>query len=233
MAARFAGSIVAARLLIVGGWIAVAVVMAMALPTLHEAQTGALGQLVPADSRALEAEKLSAELFRFPLASRTVVAERDARGLPASRVIATGRLAADVNRGRVPDARAAGAYGVTNAVLDVPFARERDTTALSFLLFPTDFSQNKRLAGAHAYVKALEAPPSSFVGVTGAIPARAEQAHLITEHLPLENGHMSTEAVSHPTYGNWRRPRRAGLGPLGLLGTFVIFGGLVAPCWRH
>ncbi|MDH6452434.1 MULTISPECIES: SCO6880 family protein [unclassified Streptomyces] len=39
---------------------------------------------------------------------------------------------------------------------------------------------------------------------------------------------MSTEAVSHPTYGNWRRPRRAGLGSLGLLGTFVIFGGLVA-----
>ncbi|WP_328679407.1 hypothetical protein OG226_19150 [Streptomyces sp. NBC_01261] len=39
---------------------------------------------------------------------------------------------------------------------------------------------------------------------------------------------MATEAVSHPTYGNWRRPRRAGLGPLGLLGTFVIFGGLVA-----
>ena len=191
MAARFAGSIVAARLLIVGGWIAVAVVMAMALPTLHEAQTGALGQLVPADSRALEAEKLSAELFRFPLASRTVVAERDARGLPASRVIATGRLAADVNRGRVPDARAAGAYGVTNAVLDVPFARERDTTALSFLLFPTDFSQNKRLAGAHAYVKALEAPPSSFVGVTGAIPARAEQAHLITEHLaPGKRSHV-------------------------------------------
>ncbi|MGW3104240.1 SCO6880 family protein [Streptomyces sp. NPDC001100] len=39
---------------------------------------------------------------------------------------------------------------------------------------------------------------------------------------------MSTEAVSHPTYGNWRRPRRAGLGPLGLVGTFVIFGGLIA-----
>ncbi|MFJ6895166.1 SCO6880 family protein [Streptomyces hokutonensis] len=39
---------------------------------------------------------------------------------------------------------------------------------------------------------------------------------------------MSTEAVIHPTYGNWRRPRRAGLGPLGLVGTFVVFGGLVA-----
>ncbi|MFE1519006.1 SCO6880 family protein [[Kitasatospora] papulosa] len=37
---------------------------------------------------------------------------------------------------------------------------------------------------------------------------------------------MSTDTV-HPTYGNWRRPRRAGLGPLGLIGTFGVFGGLV------
>ena len=175
----------AARLLIVAGWIGVAVVMAVALPTLHEAQTGALGQLVPADSRALEAEELSAEFFRFPLASRTVVAERDAQGLSPSRMVATGRLAADVNRGRAPEVRASGAYGVTNTILDLPFARERGTTALSFLLFQPEFSQNRRLAGAHAYVRALEAPPSSFVGVTGAIPARAEQADLISEHLPL------------------------------------------------
>ncbi|WP_134655941.1 SCO6880 family protein [Streptomyces sp. H23] len=38
---------------------------------------------------------------------------------------------------------------------------------------------------------------------------------------------MSTEAVTHPTYGNWRRPRRPGLGPLGLVGTVGVFGGLV------
>lgn len=38
---------------------------------------------------------------------------------------------------------------------------------------------------------------------------------------------MSTEAVTHPTYGNWRRPRRPGLGPLGLVGTIGVFGGLV------
>ncbi|MEU4172833.1 SCO6880 family protein [Streptomyces sp. NPDC026665] len=38
---------------------------------------------------------------------------------------------------------------------------------------------------------------------------------------------MSTEAASHPTYGNWRRPRRPGLGPFGLVGTFGVFGGLV------
>ncbi|MEY2242501.1 SCO6880 family protein [Streptomyces sp. SAS_267] len=38
---------------------------------------------------------------------------------------------------------------------------------------------------------------------------------------------MSTDAMTRPTYGNWRRPRRPGLGPLGLLGTVVAFGGLL------
>ncbi|MES4886072.1 SCO6880 family protein [Streptomyces sp. NPDC000349] len=39
---------------------------------------------------------------------------------------------------------------------------------------------------------------------------------------------MSTEAAAvHPTYGNWRRPRRPGLGPFGLIGTIGVFGGIV------
>ncbi|NGO45784.1 SCO6880 family protein [Streptomyces ureilyticus] len=39
---------------------------------------------------------------------------------------------------------------------------------------------------------------------------------------------MSTQAATaDPTYGNWRRPRRPGLGPFGLVGTIVLFGGLI------
>jgi hypothetical protein len=38
---------------------------------------------------------------------------------------------------------------------------------------------------------------------------------------------MTTESPVARTYGNWRRPRKAGLGPLGLVGTIVLFGGLV------
>ncbi|GAA2607765.1 SCO6880 family protein [Streptomyces axinellae] len=38
---------------------------------------------------------------------------------------------------------------------------------------------------------------------------------------------MSTQAASSPTYGNWRRPRRPGLGPFGMLGTAGLFGGLI------
>ncbi|MEO3930454.1 SCO6880 family protein [Micromonosporaceae bacterium B7E4] len=37
----------------------------------------------------------------------------------------------------------------------------------------------------------------------------------------------TAESIKIPTYGNWRRPRRAGLGPLGLVGTLGLFGGLV------
>jgi RND superfamily putative drug exporter len=185
VADAFARAIVAARLLIVARWIAAAGAMVVTLPTLSEVQTGALGQLVPADSRALEAEELSADLFAFPLGSRTVVLERDPDGLSASRVAATARLIADVNLHRAPGVRTSGAYGVTNAVTDLPFARERGTTALSSLLFDLEFNQNERVAAARAYVAALGAPSGSFVGITGAIPARAEQAELIEEKLPL------------------------------------------------
>ena len=38
---------------------------------------------------------------------------------------------------------------------------------------------------------------------------------------------ISAEAATRPTYGNWRRPRRAGLGPFGLVGTVGVFSGLV------
>ncbi|WP_165962969.1 SCO6880 family protein [Occultella glacieicola] len=38
----------------------------------------------------------------------------------------------------------------------------------------------------------------------------------------------AAETQTARTYGNWRRPSTAGLGTLGLLATFVLFGGLIA-----
>lgn len=35
------------------------------------------------------------------------------------------------------------------------------------------------------------------------------------------------ESTARPTYGNWRRPSRAGIGPLGLVGTVVLLGGMI------
>src|SRR5688500_13986441 len=109
--------------------------MVFTVPSLTDAQTGALGQLVPANARAVEAEKLSAARFAFPLASRTVVVERHAAGQPAGRVAATAGAIARVNRNLIPHVHAEGAYGITNAIPGLSFARERDTTNLSYLLY--------------------------------------------------------------------------------------------------
>jgi RND superfamily putative drug exporter len=185
MTRGFAAAIVAARLAVVVGWIAIAALLVASVPSLSEAQSGALGQLVPAGSRALEAEELSAERFAFPLASRTVIVQRDPQGLPAARIARTARAIRDVNRNVIPHVHAEGAYGITNAIPGLPFARERSTANLSYLLYVIEFSQALRVRGAEAYIRALDVPPSEFVGITGAIPARAEQAELIEERLPL------------------------------------------------
>lgn len=55
---RFARAVVWARWLIVVGWIGTAVVLAFELPTLEEAPTGALGQIVPAGSDVLRPKSL-------------------------------------------------------------------------------------------------------------------------------------------------------------------------------
>jgi len=183
---RFARVVVWARAPLVAGWVGVAVAMTMALPTLEEAQTGALGQLVPAGSQALEAELMSAELFAFPLASRTVVVERDRDGLEPERLALTARRIEQANVGRLPIPRQpAGAYGITNAIPGLAFAREFRTTAVTSLLFGGEFNQVERVDVATEYASALQAPPETSVGVTGTIPARAAQADIISDRLPL------------------------------------------------
>jgi putative drug exporter of the RND superfamily len=173
--------------LVVAGWLVVAAVLAAALPTLEEAQTGSLGDLVPVDAEAIEAEQRSAELFLFPFSSRTLVVERAPEGLSAEQIARTARRVAEVNRDALPALRdAAGAYGITNAVPGLPFARERGTTTLTGLLFGLDIGQAGRTARAENFVAALgEPPPGTFVGVTGAVPARAAQADAIADRLPL------------------------------------------------
>ena len=185
MSRAFASAVVAARYLVVAGWVGLAALMAVTVPALKDAQAGALGQLIPANSRAVEAEKLSADRFAFPLASRTVIVERAPGGLPPARVAATARTIAAVNRNLVPHVHAEGAYGITNAIPGLPFARERGSANLSYLLYVTEFNQGLRVRGAEAFIRALDVPPGEFAGITGAIPARAEQADLIEERLPL------------------------------------------------
>jgi hypothetical protein len=100
-----------------------------------------------------------------------VIVERDPAGLGAGRLATTTDRVLQVNSGELAPLRdAAGAYGVTNAGVRLPFARERGTTTLSYLLFAPGMSQRARTARADNYIRALEVP-AGFVGATGAVPA--------------------------------------------------------------
>ena len=188
MARAFATAVVRARWFVVVAWIALTVVLTLTLPTIQEAQTGGLGDLVPTDSAAIDAELRSAELFAFPFISRTLVVERDPAGMSGARVGSLVQRTVQLINGELDGlGNAAGAYIYTNHVGDRPFVRERGTTAVMPLIFPPDIGQGGRTSAAERLASDYlqPAPPGAFVGVTGTIPARDAQGDIIIDSLPL------------------------------------------------
>ncbi len=187
VAERFADLIVRGRLAIVVGWVAIAVGVTFGLPSIREAQVGALGDLVPAGAEAIKTEQRSAELFRFPLLSRTILVARDPDGLsPAAQGLIL-QSTVELNRGNLPLLRETRGYPVSNAFGVAPLVRERSTTMLVPLLFPPSVGQNGRIAAARRLADDYVSPaaPGAFVGATGAIAARGQQADVIGDNLPL------------------------------------------------
>ncbi len=180
--------VVRLRWLVVGVWVTAAVVLTMALPNIGDADTGALGDLVPSQSDALEAELRSTELFRFPLLSRTLVVQRNPRGLSAREQARVVDRAEASRRGEVPGLeRIGGALPIVNSLGKPPFSRESSTTAVTYLFMGTDVDADQRTRLAERYAQRLVTPAAgdAFVGVTGALAARTEQADVITAKLPL------------------------------------------------
>ena len=191
MADRFARVVVAARVPIVIGWIVAAVAVTMLLPSIKEAQVGALGDLVPTGAEAIEAEERAAELFLFPFLSRTTVVARDPDGLTLGDQASVAVQVARLDRGALPALRETRGYALSNGVGDVPLIRERSTTLLVPLLFPPSIKRDGRIGSAERFAEGHIRPvigDEAYVGVTGAIPARAAQAEVIEDHLPLFEG---------------------------------------------
>ncbi len=176
-----------ARWLIVVGWIVVAAVVTFGLPSIREAQVGALGDLVPAGAEAIATEVRSAELFSFPLLSRTIVVARDADRIPLGAQGLIARSVLELDEGNLPLLRETRGYPISNVFGVAPLVRERSTTVLVPMLFPSSIGQNGRTSAARRFADDYIGPaaPGAFVGVTGAIAARGEQADVIGDHLPL------------------------------------------------
>ncbi|MDP8968897.1 MAG: MMPL family transporter, partial [Actinomycetota bacterium] len=191
MSDRFARVVVAARAPIVVAWIVAAVALTLLLPSIREAQVGALGDLVPTGAEAIEAEERAAELFRFPFLSRTIVVARNPDGLSAADQARVVFQIARLDRGELPRLRETRGYPLSNGIGEVPLVRERSTTLLSPLLFAPGVGRDGRTGAAQHFAEQYVRPAvgdDAFVGVTGAVPARAAQADVIEDHLPLFEG---------------------------------------------
>lgn len=187
MTAWFGRAVVRLRWPIALAWIAAAALATAHLPSIEESQTGALGDLVPNDAAAIDAELRSAELFGFPLLSRTIVVQRDADGLSAAAQVGTLDRAVALNENSLEGLdRIGGAIPVLNTVSLPPFTRERGTTAVTYLFFEPDVRAWQRIPLAEQVAEqARVLAPDAFTGVTGALPARETQSQLITDRLPL------------------------------------------------
>ena len=167
-------------------WVAAAVFLTLALPNLREAQTGALGDLVPADAEAIDAEERSRELFGFPLLARTILVQRDPGGLSPRAQARVAERAYAINEGLYPELRGiVGALAITNTLGRPPFSRERSTTALTYLFFHPIVGRVDQERLADLLIENHYGPEDAVVGVTGPVAAREAQAGTIEHRLPI------------------------------------------------
>jgi RND superfamily putative drug exporter len=142
-----------------------------------------LASVIPPDSPAIQAELRSIQEFGFPLTSRTVVVQRDPGGLSLFTQAEAVLDAVAANQSPQPRPLL-GALPLTNTVRVSGFESETNTTVLTYLFMNPRSSFARQQAAAERYVaENLERQEDHVVGVAGTVPARAEQARLVTENL--------------------------------------------------
>ncbi len=186
IAAAYATAMVALRWWIIGFWALATIGAIAAFPSLTEAGGGnGLKGLLNIDTPAVETELRSVELFGFPLLARTVLVQRDEAGLSvyaqARSVTHAVALTEKKYRNVGP---ILGALPLTNELSLFPAARERNTTALTYLFFDPRVSLSSQTRAARKYGDRFFGPRDHVVGVSGSVPARTAQGTIIEEHLP-------------------------------------------------
>lgn len=181
--ARFGALVVRFRYAVVLITAAVIAAATLTLPALGDAPAD-LGGEVPGDAAAIDAQRRSAELFGFPMVTRTMVVQRDPSGLAPSELRRSFRFAARVTTGREEGFReVAAVVPVLNSRTLLPGAPEDGTTLIHYLYFVPESGAGQRTTVTHRYATRLGGPAT--VGATGSIPARVATADRIREALPL------------------------------------------------
>jgi RND superfamily putative drug exporter len=181
----YASVVAKLRFVIVLTWIAGACAATVLLPSLSESDGGPLGGLIAEDSESVKARTRSAELFSIPILGETAVVQRNPDGLSEDAQLRVFERAAAVASGEHGE-NVALALPVTNTARLFPSSRESSTTAVTFLFFPhgTSIGEQRSLAEDWAATYA-GSPDDHLIGVTGAVPARVEEARQIEDALPI------------------------------------------------
>jgi RND superfamily putative drug exporter len=183
LAQAFATIVVRLRWLVVVLWLAAAAAATLWLPSLQEAESASLSDLVPEDAEAVRAAERSTELFSVPLTAQTAVVQRDPQGLSEDAQTRVAERAVTAREERSDGISFA--LPLVNTARLVPGSREDSTTAITFLFFEpgTSIGEETRIARDWAAREAGE-PEDALVGVTGSVPARLSQWQEIEGALP-------------------------------------------------
>ncbi len=168
---------------VVLGWAAILGVL-FVLPPIA-GSTNELASIIPLDSPAIRAELRSVQEFGFPLSSRTVVVQRDARGLSPYVQAESVLDGIALNQGPKPAWPLLGALPLSNSLRIAGASGEANTGVVTYLFMDPIASFASQQEAAERYiVERLERPEDHVVGVAGSVPARAQQAALVAANLP-------------------------------------------------
>jgi RND superfamily putative drug exporter len=161
------------------GWIALGL-FGLTWPGMSP-QGGDIADITSIDNPALAVERRSAQEFGFPLLTRSLMVQYDPDGLPDAAMRSAVDHAEAVAR--------ADGHGPVAAALPVPNdariagVRHPGTGIVTYLYPHRDDSFAQTVSGAEAYKAQFVGPEDRVVGVTGTVPARAEQMRILNSKM--------------------------------------------------
>jgi putative drug exporter of the RND superfamily len=143
-----------------------------------------LASIIPLDSPAISSELRALEEFGFPLSSRVAVVQRNPDGLSLFVQAESVLDALAVDQGPKPQWPLLGALPITNSLRLFGSGGETNTSVLTYLFMdPTSSFASQQEAADRYIADHLERSADHVVGVAGSVPARAEQAMLVSDNV--------------------------------------------------
>lgn len=197
------------------------------LPGVSSLPDSGVNALLPANTRAARSEAEASRLFGSSLLPRIAVVQRNPGGLTVAQQRRIVALAVRLDQDRLSGfPRGSRALPYINLARLLPGARERSTTAITFLGFPSALSPQSQRDYASDYARAVSVPGAQ-AEATGFIPGSVAQSDAIERGLGWVE--LATVLVVAAIIGLYLRSLLAPLVTLAAAGiAYLISVGLVA-----